>query len=247
MLRVVGTDPGTSSLDLLLLGDGAVVDQVRLQPEQLRDDPEVLVGPAGTLVADRPGRRAVGVRTAAGPGRGVHRGPPRADVAGPARRAGARLGGHRLPVVGPGLRRARVRRWSSCRAASTCRRSRPTARWGPSTSGRPTRSPSRRWRSGSTRPRSGGFEHSTFAVVEVGSAFTAILVVYRGQIVDASAGTRGPIGLRSGGAWDGEVAYWRSPLSQGRPVPRRPGRPGRRSGRPPFASRSSSMPPPCRR
>jgi len=33
-------------------------------------------------------------------------------------------------------------------------------------------------------------------------------------LVDASAGTRGPIGLRSGGCWDGEVAYWRSPLSK---------------------------------
>ena len=27
MARVVGTDPGTSSLDLLLLDDGAVIDQ----------------------------------------------------------------------------------------------------------------------------------------------------------------------------------------------------------------------------
>jgi predicted butyrate kinase (DUF1464 family) len=60
----------------------------------------------------------------------------------------------------------------------------------------------------------GGFGRSTFAVVEVGSAFTAILVVEGGQIVDASAGTRGPLGLRSGGAWDGEVAYWRGPLAK---------------------------------
>ena len=51
-------------------------------------------------------------------------------------------------------------------------------------------------------------------MVEVGSAFTAILVVEGGKIVDASAGTRGPLGLRSGGAWDGELAYWRSPLSK---------------------------------
>ena len=29
-----------------------------------------------------------------------------------------------------------------------------------------------------------------------------------------SAGTRGPIGIRSSGAWDGEIAYWRSPLSK---------------------------------
>jgi predicted butyrate kinase (DUF1464 family) len=60
----------------------------------------------------------------------------------------------------------------------------------------------------------GGFESSTFAVAEIGSAFTAILVVKDGKLVDASAGTRGPIGIRSSGTWDGEIAYWRSPLSK---------------------------------
>src|SRR5258708_6350487 len=61
---------------------------------------------------------------------------------------------------------------------------------------------------------SGGFDRSTFAVVEIGSAFSAILVVEGGKIVDSAAGTRGPIGMRSGGIWDGEAAYWRSPLSK---------------------------------
>src|SRR5262249_8632004 len=42
VLRVVGTDPGTSSLDLLLLGDGVVLDQARLEPQRLRDDPSLL-------------------------------------------------------------------------------------------------------------------------------------------------------------------------------------------------------------
>jgi predicted butyrate kinase (DUF1464 family) len=51
-------------------------------------------------------------------------------------------------------------------------------------------------------------------VVEIGSAFSAILVVDHGCLVDAAAGTRGPIGLRSGGGWDGEVAYWHSPLAK---------------------------------
>jgi predicted butyrate kinase (DUF1464 family) len=55
---------------------------------------------------------------------------------------------------------------------------------------------------------------ATFAVVELGSAFSAVLVVAEGRLVDAASGTRGPIGIRSGGAWDGEVAYWRSPLSK---------------------------------
>ncbi len=60
----------------------------------------------------------------------------------------------------------------------------------------------------------GGFDRSTFAVVEIGSAFTAMMVVQDGRLVDTSAGTNGPIGLRSRGAWDGEVAYWRCPFSK---------------------------------
>ena len=54
----------------------------------------------------------------------------------------------------------------------------------------------------------------SFAVVEVGSAFTAVLILEGGEIVDASAGSRGPIGLKSGGSWDGESAYWLSPLTK---------------------------------
>jgi len=52
----------------------------------------------------------------------------------------------------------------------------------------------------------------TFAVVELGSVFSAILVVEKGRLVDAAAGSRGPLGMGSGGCWDGEVAYWFSPL-----------------------------------
>src|SRR5262245_48006402 len=42
MPRVVGADPGTSSLDLLLMVDGDVRDQVRFPPEALRADPGIL-------------------------------------------------------------------------------------------------------------------------------------------------------------------------------------------------------------
>ena len=62
--------------------------------------------------------------------------------------------------------------------------------------------------------RGATYADSTFAVVELGSVFSAVVVVALGNIVDASAGTRGPIGLRSSGLWDGEVAYWRSALSK---------------------------------
>src|SRR4029077_6126312 len=62
--------------------------------------------------------------------------------------------------------------------------------------------------------KSGDFARSRFAAGEIGSAFSAILVVDRGRLVDAAAGTRGPLGLQSGGCWDGELAYWHSPLSK---------------------------------
>src|SRR5262245_7830979 len=39
MVRVAGTDPGTSSLDVLVLEDGQVVDQVRFTPERLHANP----------------------------------------------------------------------------------------------------------------------------------------------------------------------------------------------------------------
>src|SRR5215210_6736171 len=39
MARVAGTDPGTSSLDVVVLDDGRVDDQARFLPEQLRADP----------------------------------------------------------------------------------------------------------------------------------------------------------------------------------------------------------------
>ncbi len=39
MVRVAGTDPGTSSLDLVVLDDGQVADQTRFDPAQLQADP----------------------------------------------------------------------------------------------------------------------------------------------------------------------------------------------------------------
>jgi predicted butyrate kinase (DUF1464 family) len=44
-------------------------------------------------------------------------------------------------------------------------------------------------------------------LLELGGAFTAGLAVERGQIVDGLGGTSGPIGWRSAGALDGEVAF----------------------------------------
>ncbi len=213
MLRVVGTDPGTSSLDLLLLGDGVVIDQVRLEPAQVREDPGILAGLMARwapidLVAAPSGYGLPLVRGEAftedhleqmslvrpderGRDSGVigFRSWVRAFV-----RSGAPLvflpGGLHLPTIPAHRKAGAVDLGTADKVAVAA-----LALWFDAMA-------------------IGGFEHSTFAVVEVGSAFTAILVVHGGKIVDASAGTRGPLGLRSGGAWDGEVAYWRGLLAK---------------------------------
>jgi predicted butyrate kinase (DUF1464 family) len=52
-----------------------------------------------------------------------------------------------------------------------------------------------------------GPAETSFVVLELGGAFTAALAVREGRIVDGVGGTSGPIGWRSAGALDGEVAY----------------------------------------
>jgi predicted butyrate kinase (DUF1464 family) len=54
--------------------------------------------------------------------------------------------------------------------------------------------------------RGSGPESTSFILLELGGAFTAAVAVSAGKIVDGLGGTSGPIGWRSSGAWDGEVA-----------------------------------------
>jgi predicted butyrate kinase (DUF1464 family) len=57
-------------------------------------------------------------------------------------------------------------------------------------------------------------EEVSFILLELGGAFTAAIAVQRGQIVDGVGGSSGPIGWRSAGALDGEVAYLAGNISK---------------------------------
>jgi predicted butyrate kinase (DUF1464 family) len=214
VVRVVGTDPGTSSLDLLLLDGGEVVDQTRLTPETLRADSgalvavlhrwepiELIAGPSGyglplVRASDLTERDLEAMSLVRPDQRGQDGGIigfrswVRALVA-----SGLPVvflpGGIHLPTV-PAHRKANTIDFGTADKLAVAALALRAER----------------------QARGGTYAEATFAVVELGSVFSAVLVIERGRLVDASAGTRGPIGLRAGGCWDGEVAYWRSPLSK---------------------------------
>ncbi|GAB4250137.1 MAG: DUF1464 family protein [Thermoleophilia bacterium] len=50
------------------------------------------------------------------------------------------------------------------------------------------------------------YAQTSFVYLELGGAFTALVVVEEGRIVDGLGGTSGPLGYRAAGALDGEVA-----------------------------------------
>lgn len=213
MVRVVGSDPGTSSLDLLLLEDGVLVDQKSYQPVDLMGDPDLLArlfrswapidlaaAPSGyglpLIRGDSFSEDHLDQISLVRPGdRGRESG-----VVG--FRAWARAflssgvpivflpGGLHLPTI-PDYRKVNAVDMGTADKVCVV----ALALWFDSL-------------------ESGGFDRSTFAVIEIGTAFSAILVVERGRLVDASAGTRGPIGIMSQGNWDGELAYWRGPLAK---------------------------------
>ncbi len=213
MARVIGTDPGTSSLDLLLLDDGAVVDQKSAQPGELAGDPELLnrlfaswapidlaAAPSGyglplvrgdAMTEDHIEQISLVRPSDRGHESGVigFRAWVRAF-----RRTGIPIvflpGGLHLPTIPP---HRKVNSVDIGTADKVCVAA--LALWFDS-------------------QNTGGFDRSTFAVVEIGMAFSAIMVVENGRLVDAAAGTRGPIGLRAQGSWDGELAYWRGPLTK---------------------------------
>ena len=56
---------------------------------------------------------------------------------------------------------------------------------------------------------------TSFVLLELGGAFSAALAVDRGMIVDGIGGTAGPMGWRSGGGWDGELACLAGTVGKG--------------------------------
>jgi predicted butyrate kinase (DUF1464 family) len=211
MPRVAGCDPGTSSLDVLVLDDGTVADQARFAPDQLRADPalpvrwladrgpfDLIAGPSGYGL---PLVRAADCTDAQlalmslvrpdEPGAGGVAG--FSAVARAFRDSGLPVvflpGVIHLPTVPAHRKLNRIDLGTAdklCVAALAVERiSNAWTREGP------------------------------VCVVELGTGFTAAVVVnQRGEVIDGVGGTGGPMGWRSAGGWDGEAAYLLSPLAK---------------------------------
>lgn len=212
MVRVAGADPGTSSLDLLVLEEECVAEQVRFTPQELRADPEgprrwleerapfdLIAGPSGyglpLVPAAQCGAREWALLSLV-----------RADddrqetgVVG-FRRLVRSLAASSLPVVFlPGVLHLptvpAVRKYNRLdlgTADKLCVAALALAQH--------------------AGPRGEKLSACRFCLVELGTAFTCCLVVSEGRIVDGLGGSSGAVGWRSPGAWDGELAYLLSPL-----------------------------------
>jgi predicted butyrate kinase (DUF1464 family) len=205
MVRVAGTDPGTSSLDLLVLQDGAVADQCRFTPEQLRDDPaapvrwlgqrgpfDLIAGPSGyglpLVRAADCGERELALMNLVRPDeRGQGGGVAKFNsVVRAFCNSGMPViflpGVIHLPTV-PGHRK--INRIDLGTADKLCVAALALA----------------------FEAEDVALTEAAFCLVELGSAFAACLVVREGRIIDAAGGTSGPRGWGGAGAWDGEFAY----------------------------------------
>src|SRR5207302_9542888 len=54
----------------------------------------------------------------------------------------------------------------------------------------------------------------SLVLLELGGAFTAVIAVAGGKIVDGAGGSAGPLGFRAAGALDGEVAFLAGSVSK---------------------------------
>jgi len=213
MLRVAGCDPGTSSLDVLILEDGNVADQIRYTPDQLHADPaapiawlrdrgpiDLIAAPSGyglplVRAADCTDSQLELMALVHPDDRGTASGVTGFSAVVRAFRDSG------LPVVFlPGVihlstvpPQRKVNRIDLGTADKLCVATLAIAQLG------------REW----TRD-------GPICVIELGTSFSAALVVNeRGEIIDGAGGTAGPLGWQSAGAWDGEVAYLLGPLRKG--------------------------------
>lgn len=207
MIRVAGCDPGTSSLDILAIDEDRAVAQVRIDPDELRADPtlpvqwlrengpfDLIVGPSGyglplVRAADCTDAQLELMSLVRPDERGSARGVGGfSAVARAFRDSGLPVvfipGVIHLPTVPP---HRKLNKIDLGTADKLCVAALALSQHD------------------SDEPA---------AVVEFGSAFTAITVLKDRQIVDGLGGTSGMIGAMSGGAWDGETAYFLSPLTK---------------------------------
>jgi predicted butyrate kinase (DUF1464 family) len=208
MPRVAGCDPGTSSLDLIAIDDSRVIAQDRIEPDELRADPtipvqwlrehgpfDLIAGPSGyglplVRAADCTDAQLDLMSLVRPDERGRSQGVVRFSAMVRALRDSG------LPVVFlPGVIHL-----------PTVPAHRKLNKIDMGTADKVCVAALALWQHARDDPA---------AVVEFGSAFTAILVLKDKQIVDGVGGTSGALGGMSGGSWDGETAYLLSPLSKG--------------------------------
>jgi predicted butyrate kinase (DUF1464 family) len=207
MPRVAGIDPGTVSFDLCVLQDGAPVVEQVFETGSLSEDSaplldalahhgpyDLIYGPSGyglpLVAAADVGERQLAEMVL------VRRDEASADtgVAGMRSllRALARSG---LPVVfGPGAihlpsipRHRKYNRIDLGTADKVCAAAYAIV--------------------DQSARREIALRETALMLIELGGAFTAVLAIANGQIVDGFGGSSGPLGVRAAGALDGEVAY----------------------------------------
>ena len=212
MTRVAGCDPGTSSLDVLVLEDGTVAGQARFEPDQLRDDPEAPVrwlrdrGPFDLIA----GPSGYGLPLV-----------PAADC------TDSQLA--LMSLVRPDECGAATGVAGFSRVVRAFRDSGLPVVFLPGVIHLPTVPEHRKHNhiDLGTPDKLGvaalaiaqvadtWTREDPICVVELGSGFTTVMVVNeRGELVDGAGGTAGPLGWQSGGTWDGETAYLLSPLAK---------------------------------
>ncbi len=212
MARVAGCDPGTSSLDVLVLHDGTVADQARFEPEQLRGDPEapvrwlrdrgpfdLIAGPSGyglplVSAADCTEAQLALMSLVRPDERGFATGVAGfSAVVRAFRDSGLPVvflpGVIHLPTVPDHRKHNRIDLGTPDKlGVAALAIARVSDTW--------------------TRV-------DPICVVELGSGFTTVMVVNeRGELVDGVGGTGGSLGWQGGGDWDGETAYLLSPLAK---------------------------------